>query len=316
LKTVTAAKAEILELGDVAARESQSSSVELAITNATRNGSVPATGLLEGELGRAELLDQRVLVFAAASESQMCRQFFGLWYSLDEQNAEEAPNRGVSELANQFVLLALDTTRTKPRPVIVRTILERSKLDEPAKGDAGLAILRADGEVLATTTASSLSRDGKLDAENLVAFLRRLAPPLPDAEKLLADALAEAKRLSKRVLVFQSVPLSAPSALISLWLESQGELLEKDYVCVTLAERYSGGAAAIQRAGGKVSRNPWVAVLDESGKRLAMSSSDPPAAEADAFPSGAAQVEQMLKATARTLTPEEIQAIVKSLWVP
>jgi len=117
-------------------------------------------------------------------------------------------------------------------------------------------------------------------------------------------------------LVFQSVPLSAPSALISLWLESQGELLEKDYVCVTLAERYSGGAAAIQRVGGKVSSNPWVAVPDESGKRLAMCSCDVSGAEADAHPSCAAQVEQMLKMTARTLSPDEIQTIVRSLWVP
>jgi hypothetical protein len=314
LQTTTIDKAGVHEAGAVATMESQPLAVEQVIANATRNGS--ATGLLEGELGRAELLGQRVLVFAAASESQMCRQFFGLWYSLDEQKTEEAGKSGLAELANQFVLLALDTTRTKPRPVAIRTILERSKVEEPRKDDAGLAILRADGEVLATTTGSSLSSDGKLDAEKVVAFLSKHAVPLPDAEKLLDDALAEAKRLSKRVLVFQSVPLSAPSALISLWLESQGELLARDYECVTIAERYAGGTAVIERAGGKVSSKPWIGVLDESGKQLAISRYEPTAADAEDVPMAAGQMEQMLKGTARKLTGEEIQTIVRSLWVP
>jgi nucleotide-binding universal stress UspA family protein len=256
------------------------------------------TGRLEAELGRAELLGQNVLVLAAASESMVCRQFFRAWYGLGEPNVEGA--RGLTEVANQFVLLAVDTTRTR-RPVTIRTILERSQLAERAVEDAGLAILRSDGEVLATTSGGSLSSDGKLDAEKLAAFLSRLVPPLRDAEKLLADALAEAKRLGKRVLVFQGVPLSAPSALISLWLESQGELLAKDYVCVTLAERYANGAAAIRRAGDAVSAEPWVAILDESGKRLA---------EPAGKPVGAAQIEEMFRATARTLTEEDIQTIV------
>jgi hypothetical protein len=93
-------------------------------------------------------------------------------------------------------------------------------------------------------------------------------------------------------------------------------LLANDYICVTLAARYSGGAAAIERAGGKSSSNPWLAILDESGQRLAISTYEPPAAEDKARPSGAVQVEQILKATARKLTADEIQAVVASLWLP
>jgi hypothetical protein len=176
--------------------------------------------------------------------------------------------------------------------------------------------LRPDEEVLEKATGSELSSNGQLDAEKVAAFLRRHAPKAPDAERLLDGALAQAKRDGKRVLVFQSVQFSAPSALVSLWFESQGKLLAKDFVCVTIAERFAGGTEAIKRVGGEVSVKPCLAILDESGKRLTASKYDPPAADAEASPLFTGLVEQMLTATRRTLTTDEIRTIVQSLWVP
>jgi hypothetical protein len=319
LKTVTPPKSQVLDLGDVIARQLPPSTptptLDQVISHAMRN-TYSQVGRLEGELGRAELLGKPLLVFATESASDVCRQFFQLWCALDEQGAEAGQNRELVELGEQFVLLAVDATRINRRANVFQTILNQAKLGQPAANDAGLAILRPDGEVIATTTGGELSSGGKLDVEKLVSFLRQHVPKVSDAEKLLDGALAEAKRDSKRVLVFQNAPLSAPSALISLFLQSQNELLAKDYVCLTLAERRAGGAAAIQRAGGEVSVNPWIAILDESGKRLAMSKYEPPAAEAEDFPSFAGQVERMLKGTARSLSEVEIQGIVRSLWVP
>src|SRR4030095_12266055 len=134
--------------------------------------------------------------------------------------------------------------------------------------DAAFSIVQPDGKVAAVTTSEKLASAGQLDAEKLAEFLRKYAPPLPDAEKLLDNALAEAKRTGKRVFVYQFVPLSAPSALLSLFVDSQRDLLAKDYVCLKLDARYSKGEAAIRLAGGELGRHPWVGILDESGKLL------------------------------------------------
>src|SRR6185369_3168621 len=72
----------------------------------------------------------------------------------------------------------------------------------------------------------------------------------------------------KRVFVYQFIPLSAPSALLSLFVDSQRELLEKDYICVKLDARYSNGEAAIRRAGSEASGQPGITILDETGKLL------------------------------------------------
>ncbi len=137
------------------------------------------------------------------------------------------------------------------------------------------------------------------------------ALPLPDGQKLLDDALTEAKRTGKRVLIFQSVPLSAPSALLNLFLAARKEVLEKDYVCLMLSPRYFGTPAAIQPAGGELRPIPWLAVLDQSGKSLA-STIKP----ADPDPPGGARVAELLQSTARALTNDDIQALVKALWIP
>src|SRR5207342_2780808 len=94
---------------DLPIQEFQSPSVEQLIASTTRSVFVQIPRLGE-ELGRAELLGQPVLVFAAERGSNVCKQFFRLWYALDEEAAEEARKWGVSELADRIVLLAVDTT--------------------------------------------------------------------------------------------------------------------------------------------------------------------------------------------------------------
>ncbi len=306
LKSITAQKPQLYELGDLVPREAQQPSLEQIIASVTRSSYSP-TGRMETALGQADLLGQRVLVFASASASDVCQRFFTLWYGLNEP----PQNPALAELINQYILLALDTTPMNRRPVTFRAILDRSKLKLPAIDDAGLAIVQADGEVIATTTGGDLSSDGTLDNEKLLAFLHKHAPMPASAAKLLDDALADAKSTGKRVLVFQSVPFSAPSALLSLFLENQKALLAKDYVCIELAARHSDREAALRRAGGTVSTTPWIAVLDDTGKPLATTSSS-----ADTDPPGVADVAKVLQTTARKLASEEISIALRALWIP
>jgi hypothetical protein len=309
MKSEVAQKPELYDLGDVSTSDSAAPPLDQLIADATRNTTIQG-GRLEAALAQADLLDQHLLVFAAAATSEIFQQFFKLWHDLEEQS----PNGALTDLATQHILLALDTSQNfqpfRGRPDR-QTILQQAGIDPPVADDAGLAILQADGKVLATTTGRNLLTDGKLDAEKLTAFLQKHTPEPPDAEKLLADALAKAKRTGKRVLVFRTVPLSAPSALLNLFLQAQKDVLAKDFVCVTLSPRYVGTPAAVQSASGELRPIPWLAVLDESGKSLA-STIKP----ADPDPPGGARVAELLQATARTLTSDEIQAVVKALWVP
>jgi hypothetical protein len=306
LKSVTASKAEVVEPGDLSPRDSTPPPLDQLIAGATRSTYVQ-TGRLEAALGQADLLDQRVLVFAAGSASEICEQFFTLWYGLDEPSL----NQALRDASSQFVLLALDSSQPVRRAPNWQTILQQAAIDPPAADDAGLGILEPDGNVVTVTTGRALSSDGKLDAEKLAAFLQKHAQPPPDAEKLLEDALAEAKRAGKRVLVFQSVPFSAPSALVNLFLQAQRDLLAKDCVCVTLSPRYRGAAAAIKRIGGEISSTPWLAVLDDTGESLAST-----ATPGISGPPGTSRVAKLLETTAQKLTPDEIQTLVKALWVP
>jgi hypothetical protein len=288
---------------------SDAPTLDLLVANATRNNYVQ-TERLEAALGEAELLDRQVLVFAAASASDVCRRFITQWYGLDPEQA----NQALTDVASQYVLLALDSTPTDRRARNVRLLLEQAKLSLPAADDAAFSIVRPDGQVVAVTTSEKLTSAGQLDAEKLAEFLRKYAPSMPDAEKLLDDALADAKRTGKRLFAYQFIPLSAPSALLSLFVDSQRDLLEKDYVCLKLDARYSQGEAAIRRAGGELGRHPWIGILDESGKLLTGRAPNDNAAAGE-LP-GVARVQKMLRATARKLTEEEIQSVVKSLWIP
>src|SRR5439155_23074971 len=107
--------------------------------------------------------------------------------------------------------------------------------------------------------------------------------------------------------VFHSVALSAPSALMKLFLEAQQELLTKDYVGVTLSPRHAGAAAVIQRFNGEVSSIPWLAVLDDAGKLVASTTTSK-----TSTPPGTTPVAELLKATAQKLTHNEIQELVKA----
>jgi hypothetical protein len=93
-------------------------------------------------------------------------------------------------------------------------------------------------------------------------------------------------------------------------------LLARDYVRVELAARYSNSAAAFQRAGGAATTVPWVAILDDRGKQLAASDRAEPNAGPALNAPGVARMEKMLRDTAMKLTPDEIQSLVKSLWIP
>ncbi len=73
-------------------------------------------------------------------------------------------------------------------------------LDVQAGTEPLLAIADERGELRAVKKAKELQTEGKLDADLVRQFLEGGAPKRLDAERLLADALAQAKKENKRSL--------------------------------------------------------------------------------------------------------------------
>ncbi len=79
--------------------------------------------------------------------------------------------------------------------------------------------------------AKMIDVTGKEEAALAAAtFVKSHAPPQQDAKKLFDAALAEAKKSNRRVWVTVSQTRCAPCISWSRWLDSQKQLLEKDYV--------------------------------------------------------------------------------------
>ena len=88
-----------------------------------------------------------------------------------------------------------------------RTILyEYERLAHPAKGELQLRILDSKGKQVAAKPAGVFDQDGAIDKKQLDSWLQKnKAKPL-HARKVLADALALAKKHDKKVFVHLGAP--------------------------------------------------------------------------------------------------------------
>jgi hypothetical protein len=150
-----------------------------------------------------------------------------------------------------------------------------------------------------------------MDAQPLTAFLKQHLPPMPDAQKRLADALAQARRENKHVLVEQSAAWCGWCHVLAKYLDKHRSLVEKDYVWITIDPRFAHGEAVIKKLRPKAEGGiPWMVILDADGKPLI--TSDGPEGNIG-YPSeakGAEHFEKMLRTTARHMSDAEIKILL------
>ena len=141
----------------------------------------------------------------------------------------------------------------------------------------------------------------------LISIRRKYAPGKPDGQKLFDEALAKAKTEGKKVLFDESGPYCGPCYQFSEYLEANKELIEREYVCVTMDYRFSGAKEIFERLKAATS-TPWIAILDADRKVLA--TSDGPDGNVG-FEKP--QWEKMVRATAAKLKAEEVATLLKNV---
>ncbi len=245
----------------------------------------------------AELSYQQLLLFVADSTSEIARQFFDAQYDSDDQDLQRA-------LGN-YVVQCVRCDQAD--------LLGRWSLAAPDRNGATFAILSPEGDLVAEVAFESLAPDGRLDHSRLSEFLTKHKITLSDASEELRAALAKAERENKRVLVQVGGPRCGPCVLLSRYLESQKELLTKEYVHLKLDTRMPKAnevIGPIRKAGGGV---PWMAILSSDGQVLVTSDGKQGTIGYPRTDAEKAHFEQMLRTTSQRLSEAEIKTLVNGI---
>ncbi len=183
----------------------------------------------------------------------------------------------------------------------------------PEANSLFLAAINGDGKELGRLSLD-VSKD-QAAAKDVAAFIKTHLPPRRDARAGYEAALAEAKRSRRRVWVRVGQTRCGACFSFSRWLDSQRELLAKDYVLFQFdhARDLNGPelsvALKLDREG-----DPCHSILDSDGKEL-INSIGPLGNIGDPSGSfeGAHHLRKMLKTTAQNLSDDDIESLIRSL---
>ncbi len=128
-------------------------------------------------------------------------------------------------------------------------------------------VLDEQGKALDSLTLASTSAGLTKDSGTTEAFLHQHALESPDAERLLADALAKAKQEDKKVFLQETGIYCAPCRRLSRFFEKHASVLDQHFVYLKIdAPRSMNGPEVIRRlrTDGSVGI-PWIAILDQDG---------------------------------------------------
>ena len=259
---------------------------------------------LDRALDDARLKYQRVLIVFADPQSKACQQLYGLYY--EDTDAQKA-----------FADYQLLSVNAKDAKADEMTAMLKARLgaEQISRERPTLLIVDVDGKLLATSDVRRVSKAGQIDRELLIDFLRSFSSEKPDAEKMLADALVQADREGKCVLLQETGAFCGWCVVLSRFIEAHRDLFARDYVPITIdRHRFGHGQQVMDRV--RTSKDggiPWMAILDSQGKVLV--TSDGPKGNIG-YPAKPEEIEhfmKMLTTTARRLTPEQLATLRKDL---
>ena len=288
LMSFTPEDIETVDLGEVtkrAAYKPQTLDERIAKAFATKDDET-TSDRIAAKTRVAKRVTQHVLVLSGSPEDSTTREFLKLRY-------DDRPTRTA---LFDYAVLATDDADEFPQ----------------TGGGFAITILDVDGNTLAEADSDVFLTDNKVDSEKLIAFLDLNKPPVLDARKLLADALAKAKSENKRVLIQESATWCGPCHMLSELLIDRRELWEQDYIWVKLDHRWTDAREiGKEYRKGEHTGIPWWAILDDEGSLLISSNDEK--GDNIGFPSndrGRQHFRKMIESTRIRLTDEQLDALV------
>jgi thiol-disulfide isomerase/thioredoxin len=186
-----------------------------------------------------------------------------------------------------------------------------------------LTILDADGTAIANQGTPEFEVDGKSlaaghDAKKVLAFLTKHQAAYADAQKLVDDAVAAAKKDGKQVFLHFGAPWCGWCHKMDDWMARPeiAAILAKDFIDLKIdTDRTIGGKELNEKmAGPKGGGIPWFAILECCGKVVA--DSNIPGGGNAGFPYQKDEIAHfgaMLKKAAVHMTPSDIETLTASL---
>lgn len=253
-------------------------------------------------LNDAKLGYYHVLVVAADPKGSAGRRYFEICH-ISMDGPEEHPAK-----LHEFLVLAVDPNKGSD-------LLAEYKLPAPTeKDEAAFAILNADGAIVAKASSDDLSKQGKLNAKLLSEFLENRETPLPNARRLLADAMEQAKQEDKRILVQVGGPGCGWCVVLARYLDEQKPLIGKDYLHVKIDSRMPEAQELVDELREKKEGGiPWMVILDADGKELITSDAESGNIGHPGEPESQEHWLKMLTSTRQRLTDDDLAALMKPL---
>jgi hypothetical protein len=252
----------------------------------------------------ARLADAHVLITIADPEGAMTKKLYKLYFDGELGQA----------VSNEYRTVAIPISAAKRADA--EALANELGVELPKNGNPLIVAESADGKVLGTFTSGELSaKNGEIAEESLSAFLKKYALPQCDGQKLFDDALAQAKRENKRLLVQETATWFGPCHRLATFLDQNRQLWEKDFIWVRMDIRWSQASEIMKSLrGGAEGGYPWVAILNGDGKKLATSNNSEGANIG--FPSELDEIEhfvKMFRSTAQRMTDDDFVQLKKAL---
>jgi hypothetical protein len=252
----------------------------------------------------ARLAEAHVLITFANPQAPLTKKLYKLYFDGDLSSA----------VNDDYRTVAIPTAGPKRESAAA---LAKELGVELPNDDVPLNVAESvDGKVLGVLSGSNLVTKEKEIAEAaLLAFVKEHALPRLDGRKLFDDALAQAKRENKRLLIDETAVWCGPCHMLAAFLDKNRAVWEKDYLWIKMDPRWPHAAEIMKSLRGEASGGyPWFAILDSDGKVLA--TSNKPDGDNIGFPSEPDSVEHfihMLKTTAQRMADEDFARLKTAL---
>lgn len=262
----------------------------------------------EQQLRAAQLTENRILVVAAQTNanSRAAQRFFEIYFGAVPDSQR------LHRLLAGYTLLAIDTSDGPARKA-AQPFFEKRKLQFPQDKDALFAIFDSATNQISVASSTELSNEGRLSGPKLYAFLKPKTATVPDAASLMAAALEQAKQQNKRVLLQHVEADNSACALLKHFLKRNEEFLSRDYVVVSIDERFTNGSETIKRYRPRWQPGavPWIGILDSSGKTLIDSIGLTGNIGFPISPDEISHFQKMLSTTKIRLTEDDLKKMLK-----